>query len=248
MGECQRGTQACINGQWDTNCRGSVGRSGVGPSPEVCDGKDNDCDRITDETLSRACKTACGAGTETCQSGQWANCTAPKPQNEVCNGNDDDCDGTIDEGLTRPCQTACGTGTENCTSGQWVGCTAPKPQPEVCDSKDNDCDGQVDEGCACTPDQTRPCGTDVGVCQKGTQKCLLTPDGKGEWSSTCEGEIRPSPEVCDSKDNDCDGSTDESLTRGEVPVDRGRKLASLEEDCCLLLDNRNYPITLCKTC
>ena len=50
------------------------------PTTEVCDGRDNDCDRRVDEGVTNACGT-CGA--------------TPA---EVCNGRDDDCDGTVDDG------------------------------------------------------------------------------------------------------------------------------------------------------
>ncbi|HEY5944071.1 MAG TPA: vWA domain-containing protein [Kofleriaceae bacterium] len=66
-------------------------------SAEVCDGQDNDCDGKVDEDLSRACSTACGAGTETCKSGAWTGCDAPQPQTEICDGDDNDCDGEVDE-------------------------------------------------------------------------------------------------------------------------------------------------------
>ncbi|MEW6382096.1 MAG: PQQ-binding-like beta-propeller repeat protein [bacterium] len=162
---------------------------------EVCDGQDNDLDGQVDENLTRPCDTACGAGLETCQSGQWVGCTAPQPQSEICDGNDNDCDGQVDENLTRPCDTACGAGLETCQSGQWVGCTAPQPEAEICDGKDNDCDNQTDEGL------TRPCSNGQGVetCQSGQWIGCTAP--------------QPEDEICDGKDNDLDGQTDEDLTR-----------------------------------
>jgi hypothetical protein len=41
LGECTIGTQTCTGGSWES-C------SGVGPQPESCDGKDNDCDGQVD--------------------------------------------------------------------------------------------------------------------------------------------------------------------------------------------------------
>lgn len=74
-------------------------------SGEVCDGKDNDCDGLTDEDLTRPCASVCGEGTEHCEAGQWVECDAPQLNAcggcgdvETCNGKDDDCDGRTDEG------------------------------------------------------------------------------------------------------------------------------------------------------
>ena len=73
VGQCVYGTQTCdISGQWG-ECAG-----GVGPSEEVCDGEDNDCDGTDDEdsegsTLSQSCYTG-PAGTE-----DMGVCIAGKP-------------------------------------------------------------------------------------------------------------------------------------------------------------------------
>ncbi len=68
---------------------------------------------------------------------------------------------------------------------------------EVCDGIDNDCQGGVDE------DLQRRCGTDVGECVAGTQTCHA-----GDWGS-CAGSVDPVAELCDARDNDCDGASDE---------------------------------------
>lgn len=71
-GICARGTEACINGEIvcvpDQNI-----------SEEVCDGLDNNCNGVIDETVSNSCG-GCGIVDE-----------------EICNGLDEDCDGRIDE-------------------------------------------------------------------------------------------------------------------------------------------------------
>jgi len=89
-GECKQGVQTCLAGSWGS-CAGEVS-----PSVEQCDGLDNDCNGQVDENLSRACSSACGAGTETCSGGTYAGCTAPQPSTEICDGLDNDCDGTVD--------------------------------------------------------------------------------------------------------------------------------------------------------
>ncbi|KKU13702.1 MAG: BNR repeat domain protein [Parcubacteria group bacterium GW2011_GWC2_45_7] len=59
----------------------------------------------------------------------------------------------------------------------------------------------------CTPGVARVCGTDVGECVAGTQICLTG----GVWSA-CFSSVGPTAtESCNSRDDDCDGVTDEGL-------------------------------------
>lgn len=174
------------------------------PSPEICDGIDNDCDDLVDEDLTRQCGLSdtgiCAFGTETCSAGNWVGCDAVYPANETCNLLDDDCDGLTDEDLTENSGTdigECQVGVMECVIG-FMTVTVPEigPTPEVCDNKDNDCDGTTDQN-------TQQCGaTDVGACEYGTQTCSA-----GTWES-CIGEIGPTTETCNGLDNDCDGTTD----------------------------------------
>jgi hypothetical protein len=82
---------------------------------------------------------------------------------------------------------------------------------------DNDCDGSVDEGLTdcCQPGDTRPCGTDVGVCEVGVQTCE-----QGGTFGVCDG-VLPTEEVCDGLDNDCNGETDDGLTGEDCPLQAG---------------------------
>ena len=78
----------------------------------------------------------------------------------------------------------------------------PKPAntDELCDGLDNDGDDAIDED---WPELGEPCGESQGECQQGEYVCA--DDGVGV---VCEGAIGPTAEICDGKDNDCDGIDD----------------------------------------
>ncbi|MCK6511434.1 WD40 repeat domain-containing protein [Myxococcota bacterium] len=234
--QCGLGEEICQNGQFQP-CNART------PSPEKCgDNIDNDCNGSTDEgcecapSTSRDCYTGppstqgvgpCTQGKQTCSAdGKWQSCTGQvTPQVEQCNRKDDDCNGRIDDNLTRPCQRGCNTGKETCSDGTWKACDAKAADAEVCDGKDNDCDGKTDNlvgggTCECLVGQKEFCydgpanTAGIGLCARGERICQST----GKWSP-CLNQITPSPEICDGKDNNCDGQVDNNTTGGKLDRD-----------------------------
>ncbi|MBL8920165.1 MAG: hypothetical protein JNJ54_14965 [Myxococcaceae bacterium] len=62
--------------------------------------------------------------------------------------------------------------------------------------------------CACKLGDTRPCGGGRGECKPGTEVCT----SERVWSGICVNEGKPAMEVCNNKDDDCDGLVDDDVT------------------------------------
>ena len=180
----------------------------------------------------------CKAGTRVCdgQGTSLGPCTGEVlPQGEICGDLlDNNCDGQVNEacscvvGSTTPCYTGpggtqgvgqCQSGVQTCnaTGDGYSACVGEVvPQPETCNTPvDDDCNGQTNEGgvgCVCLPGAsaacyTGPAGTQgVGPCAAGTKIC----NGQGTAYGSCQGDIVPQPETCNTPvDDDCNGQTNE---------------------------------------
>jgi MYXO-CTERM domain-containing protein len=219
----------------DDDCDGTVdegfptnacgGACGCAVPAERCDGLDNNCDGNIDEgfNVGASCvNTGLGAckrgGILVCNAaGTGTVCDAPvvTPTTEVCNNIDDNCDGLVDNGTLPGVGDTCGSALGTCMTGKYV-CmngqlkcnTTSMAGVEVCNGLDDDCDGVVDNGnfptvgtdCVCSG--LDPAKVGVGVCKGGKLVC------RGTNGIICEGCIGPSAEICDGKDNDCDGMSD----------------------------------------
>jgi Notch 1 len=196
---------------------------------EICDGIDNDCDGVADDSpvdAGAACASttpargACVAnGTLTCAAGQLVCNGATEASQETCNNIDDDCDASVDDGVTEACYTGapgtsgigvCRPGFAVCAAGGFGACTSEvTPTAEQCNGLDDDCDGALDEAAgggaitqACY--DGAPGTQNVGTCTAGTQTCAFGALG------ACTGQTLPTAhDVCgDGLDSDCDAQGD----------------------------------------
>ncbi len=142
---------------------GCIDRDGDGSwvgsgQPEMCNGRDDDCDGAVDEALADEglpCATGlpgrCAPGFATCVLGVPACAPSPgaEPRDETCNAEDDDCDGQVDEALFQVCGLAtgeCRLGQSRCVAGVYGACEGQvEPRDEVCNGLDDDCDTLIDD-------------------------------------------------------------------------------------------------------
>ena len=213
VGECKNTSKYVCKNDLEVECPANTKSAGK----ELCDGLDNNCDGSTDEyfKLGSACTSGKGGcavtGKTICAPSQLetiCDALAKKASPEICDNYDNDCNGEIDDALSQPCFGPCGGGKEYCHNGNWVDCDAEKPKKELCDGIDNDCDGQIDEN---FKNFGKSCYSGKGECSS-PGKYICSSDEK---KVICDGVPKaPSKEICDGKDNDCDGKIDEDFTIG----------------------------------
>ena len=216
VGVCRaQGQRVCAGGVLENRCTPAAAQ---GPDT-TCNGADEDCDGRVDEAfvpLVSSCGVgACvAAGRRTCQAGVVVDdCVAgaPAASDATCDARDDDCDGRADENVPAV-PTTCGlgicaaAGTARCVAGATVNDCRPGPaaaSDATCDGRDEDCDGRVDEAYT---DRAVTCG--LGVCAAaGTDRCV-----NGAVQRQCQPGLPQGLDViCDGRDNDCDGRTDEGF-------------------------------------
>ena len=177
-------------------------------APELCDGKDNDCDFFVDEghpdTDSDGLPDCVDDDDDADFDPDVTDC-APLDAAihaaalEMCDGVDNNCNDKLDEGFGA---STCGVGVcehaiANCKDGELQQCEPMEGAgDEQCDGLDNDCNGKVDDGLG-----TTTCGQ--GICEHTVVNCV---DGQSQQCDPMEG---AGDEVCDLLDNDCNGEVDE---------------------------------------
>lgn len=227
VGAClnTNGVLDCVDGSVITIC---TPNSPIGLIDNTCDGVDDDCDGLVDESFAES--SDCGVGScqrtvaYSCVNGQRINnCVPGMPAAfDVCgNGTDDDCNGIIDTyGLGGACvesfQACVNTGVYQCNAeldGVVCSATVPQASAESCDGVDNDCDQSVDEDVLYAQPQCESDDPNVfGTCRQGSFICqggndFCQPSGVGTEAS------------CSGDDEDCDGFVDEERPEGN-PIRR----------------------------
>jgi hypothetical protein len=188
---CMAGTLSCTGGV--LVCQGSTGPTS---STDTC-GVDANCDgQLTNQPNLMTNVQHCGSCGNDCYAGavnsQWS-CQSGGCVFMGCNPGFHDLDND-----------------QQCEYGP---CTVTGS--EVCDGIDNDCNGVIDDNltapsptqvCGVAPAAQSPeCTTGVNVqCVSGSWQCTFPP---GVCSPNCQS----ATEICDSLDNDCDGSINENV-------------------------------------
>jgi hypothetical protein len=220
--------------QWDCKAAGPAGgdagaalRLCVPPIDRLCQEchQDADCNAIGDLCVTAGVQQVCGRDCSASACPEGYTCTEIKDAAGVVRGrqcvptaNTCDCS-ALSVGLTRSCSNAnqYGTcyGTQTCQSDlTWSACDAKTAAVEVCDGIDNNCNGLTDGDDPAIDTSTLPASPPYPSCRKGTggSTCVGTwscgPDGSGHYGWTCNA-ADPGVEVCNGRDDDCDGVADE---------------------------------------
>lgn len=237
MGACRPGSLTCVSGS--VVCMGGTGPTleTCNMSDDDCDGRtDEDFLLASDPRNCGMCGRTCSFpnAIAPCNSGMCGiGACLPgfvdadgNPTNgceyacvpagaEVCNGRDDDCDRNIDEGLTPPstfCNPngVCAGTTARCGgSSGWV-CDYPASTYQAtetrCDGLDNDCNGRIDDP---FPSLGASCNNgELGECRRmGSFVCNTAGTATECSASSSSGGMA---EVCNGRDDDCDGNLDEA--------------------------------------
>jgi len=182
---------------------------------EVCNGRDDDCDRDIDEdfTLAAACDGVdidlCRDGVTVCNAaGDGVECdddTSGMP--DVCDGEDNDCDpssadGSADDRVGRACDgqdtDLCEEGTYSCGAQGLICSDDSGSTKDVCNDEDDDCDSSSADGSE-DPLADVPCdGTDSDLCEDGVYQCA------SGAQMACNDDDASAFDLCDGTDDDCD--------------------------------------------
>jgi len=248
VGVCAGGKSKCDGGLWKCDYAGLVGYEAF---EQTCDGKDNDCDGKTDESLAPAANCGPASNQGVCAWGGAVTCKNGKATcdfshlvgfedavEKSCDGVDNDCDGNTDEaeGLDKG-KSGCllgicaASGKATCAAGKWA-CEFKDVAgyetgtEKTCDGLDNNCDGQTDENLTDAGATGAKCPT-AGVCTIGIT--ALCTGGKYVCNYSAIATHETKELSCDGLDNDCDGTTD--VGASGVGVCQGGAVCTAASQC-----------------
>ena len=202
IGECEPGVTLC---EATLSPPAIICHGAVEPTPECCDGLDNDCNGLVDDGLPLG--DPCGTDVGECSEGRYYcdGCdlvcvgeVSPRP--EVCDGLDNDCDGVNDDDVECPGGQFCVEGICTSTCGSWE--DAPCPADLCCIRG------------FCLPD-----GCEEMECDDPcAQACLCM-----ECHHRCDLHPCPEPEECEIVDCEpvCSGPADDTEPDPDAEADAG---------------------------
>jgi parallel beta-helix repeat protein len=187
VGVCSGSNETCnATGQWPGCDVNEYNYTGDYENPEVsCDNLDNDCDGTTDG-MSQPCGSGDCAGTETCTTGVWGDCSSSGSSCEdglFCT-TPDTCTAGVCSGPARDCSAY----DDQCNEG-------------LCDEDLDTCYASpINEGLSC--DDSLWCN--VGeTCQSGT--CT------GGSARDCSDGVGCTDDSCDEDNDECDNTPNDGL-------------------------------------
>ena len=205
IGACGVGKVECRISKDKAICSTDAEGSKSETKPEICDDKDNNCNGTTDESLTSIADS-------TCHKAGVCSASAVAQILTVCVAGKWVCDYTKVAGVEFDTKGTCQPGDAFChCPGLGDGGKKCFPMVEsTCEGKDNDCDGKTDDDFEFDDLGTKRkvgdvCGT--GACASGKTVCKVDTSGL-----TCDSLPKITKEVCDAKDNDCNGKTDDGMT------------------------------------
>ncbi|MGZ3438062.1 MAG: MopE-related protein, partial [Polyangia bacterium] len=163
---------------YDPTCPGLVV-----PSPEFCDGLDNDCNACIDDNPQDA-----WINTDCCSTGNLA-----------------DCDNTLTGSRCKRGKWQCAQPGGACTAGAKTCVGSVAKAVETCNMIDDDCNGAVDD----VPGVGAPCtgpGIFTGGECKAVEQCVA-----GNMAPQCVQTQGPVMETCNGKDDNCNGLIDDNM-------------------------------------